>query len=84
MPPLRVHRPDLPEGLADTIDACLEPEPELRPTPIELRECLEAEMDELDAAVPLGSERWMRADEATERALPRPEAHRPDRARARR
>ena len=51
--PLRVHRPDLPEGLADTIDACLETEPELRPTPAELRECLEAEMDELDAAVPL-------------------------------
>ncbi len=48
VPPLRVHRPDLPEGLADTIDACLEPEPELRPTPVELRECLEAEMDGLD------------------------------------
>ena len=32
VPPLRVHRPDLPEGLADTIDACLEPEPELRPS----------------------------------------------------
>ena len=29
--PLRAHRPDLPEGLADTIDACLEPEPQLRP-----------------------------------------------------
>ena len=66
VPPLRVHRPDLPEGLADTIDACLETEPELRPSPIELRECLEAEMDELDAAVPLGSEPWMRRDEATE------------------
>ncbi len=72
VPPLRVHRPDLPEGLADTIDACLETEPELRPTPIELRECLEAEMDELDAAVPLGSELWMRGDEATERALRAP------------
>ena len=68
VPPLRVHRPDLPEGLADTIDACLETEPELRPSPIELRECLEAEMDELDAAVPLGSEPWMRRDAATEGA----------------
>jgi hypothetical protein len=47
--PLRSHRPDLPEGLADTIDACLEPEPELRPSPRELRECLEAELPALDA-----------------------------------
>ena len=30
------RRPDLPEGLADTIDACLEPDPELRPTRSEL------------------------------------------------
>jgi hypothetical protein len=48
-----VHRPDLPEGLADSINACLEPERELRPSPVELRECLEAEMDELDALIPL-------------------------------
>ena len=43
LPPLRSHRPDLPEGLADTIDACLDPEPELRPSPQELRDCLRAE-----------------------------------------
>jgi serine/threonine-protein kinase len=67
VPPLRLHRPDLPEGLADTIDACLDPEPELRPSPIELRECLEAEMDELDALVPL---RYPSDDD--EPALPRP------------
>ncbi len=48
--PLRASRPDLPEGLADTIDACLEPEPELRPTPEELRECLEAEIPGLDSS----------------------------------
>ncbi len=51
--PLRAHRPDLPEGLADTIDACLEPEPQLRPDPLELRECLEAELPLLDAIHPL-------------------------------
>ena len=49
VPPLRLTRPDLPEGLADTIDACLEPEPELRPTPFELRDCVLAELNELDA-----------------------------------
>ena len=53
IPPLREHRPDLPEGLADTIDACLEPEPELRPGPQELRECLRAELPGLDSSTPL-------------------------------
>ena len=72
VPPLRVHRPDLPEGLADTIDACLEPEPELRPSPVELRECLEAEMEELDALVPL---RYPSDDEQElDRARTRPAA----------
>jgi hypothetical protein len=51
--PLRLHRPDLPEGLADTIDACLEPEPELRPSPGELRDCLATELRDLDAVHPL-------------------------------
>ena len=46
--PLRLARPDLPEGLADTIDACLDPDPELRPTPYELRDCVLAEMPALD------------------------------------
>ena len=53
IPSLREHRPDLPEGLADTIDACLEPEPELRPGPQELRECLRAELPGLDSNTPL-------------------------------
>jgi serine/threonine-protein kinase len=51
--PLRDVRPDLPEGLADTIDACLDPDPDLRPTPAELRECLEAELPGLDSTYPL-------------------------------
>jgi len=51
--PLREHRPDLPEGLADTIDACLDPDPVLRPAPEELDECLRAELSELDSATPL-------------------------------
>jgi serine/threonine-protein kinase len=51
--PLRNLRPDLPEGLADTIDACLDPDPDLRPTPAELRECLEAELPGLDTTYPL-------------------------------
>jgi serine/threonine protein kinase len=40
LPPLRARRPDLPEGLTETIDACLDPDPALRPTPRELGECL--------------------------------------------
>ena len=51
--PLRAHRPDLPEYLTETIDACLDPEPELRPDPRDLRDCLEAELPRLDADHPL-------------------------------
>ena len=53
-PSLCCPRPDLPEGLTDTIDACLDPEPQLRPTPLQLHECLEAEIEWLDGeqAVP--------------------------------
>ena len=47
-PSLSSVRPDLPEDLAATIDACLAPEPELRPTPIELSDCLAAELEWLD------------------------------------
>jgi eukaryotic-like serine/threonine-protein kinase len=53
VPPLRLARPDLPEGLTDTIDACLDPDRALRPTVIDLRDCLEAELDELEASVPV-------------------------------
>jgi eukaryotic-like serine/threonine-protein kinase len=55
VPPLRGYRPDLPEGLTDVIDACLDPEPLQRPEPLELRECLDAELAWLDddQALPL-------------------------------
>jgi serine/threonine-protein kinase len=48
VPPLREYRPDLPEGIGDLIDACLDPVPDQRPGSLELRECLEAELDLLD------------------------------------
>jgi eukaryotic-like serine/threonine-protein kinase len=51
--PLRTARPDLPEGIGDTIDACLEADPALRPTVAELGECLEAETDGLDCELAL-------------------------------
>lgn len=51
--PLGSARPDLPEGLGDTIDACLAPEPELRPSIGELGECLQIEAPGLDPALPL-------------------------------
>ena len=47
-PTLRSYRPDLPEGLTDVIDACLDPDRDLRPDALELRECLDAELDALD------------------------------------
>ncbi|HEX2128727.1 MAG TPA: serine/threonine-protein kinase, partial [Solirubrobacterales bacterium] len=46
--PLGELRPDLPEGLADLIDACLDANPALRPSAAELAECLEAELAALD------------------------------------
>ncbi len=48
---LHERRADLPERLADTVDACLDPDPDLRPSPRELCDCLEAELDRLDDAV---------------------------------
>lgn len=40
VPPLRHNRPDLPVALGDCVDACLDPEPERRPSVLELREHL--------------------------------------------
>jgi tRNA A-37 threonylcarbamoyl transferase component Bud32 len=51
--PLAEHRPDLPAPLTETIDCCLDPEPELRPDVLELRDGLEAQASELDAFEPL-------------------------------
>jgi eukaryotic-like serine/threonine-protein kinase len=63
VPSLRNFRPDLPEGLVAELDACLEPDPELRPTALELRECLEQELGDLaDAPVPGAEESMPRAD----------------------
>jgi eukaryotic-like serine/threonine-protein kinase len=54
VPPLRRFRPDLPAALADAVDACLHPEPELRPSPGQFAEALERDMDRLSSqrAVP--------------------------------
>jgi len=69
-PPLRELRPELPAALADTVDACLDPDPGLRPDALELRDSIEEELALLDDAPP----RTPPADE--------PVRLRPDRARA--
>ncbi len=46
LPPLGGTRPDLPPELCEVVDAALDPEPGLRPAPVELREVLhEVESD---------------------------------------
>jgi hypothetical protein len=47
--PLRRLRPDLPEGLADLVDASLHADPGVRPSAAELAECFEVELAGLDA-----------------------------------
>jgi eukaryotic-like serine/threonine-protein kinase len=49
-PGLADYRSDLPQGLVEAVDACLEPEPERRPTPLELADELEAAIPRLDAS----------------------------------
>ena len=39
VPPLAEYRPDLREALTGAIDACLDPDPRLRPEALELRAC---------------------------------------------
>jgi serine/threonine-protein kinase len=46
--PLREVRPDLPPAIATAIDACLDPDPGVRPDPRELRDRLEPELRRLD------------------------------------
>jgi eukaryotic-like serine/threonine-protein kinase len=48
LPSLREYRRDLPPRLVDCLDACLLPEPDLRPTLSELRRCLESSIPALD------------------------------------
>lgn len=50
--PLGELRPDLPAALADTVDACLDPDPPLRPAALELRDAIDGELDALDARRP--------------------------------
>jgi eukaryotic-like serine/threonine-protein kinase len=48
VPPLSAIRPELPAALTDAIDACLDPDPELRPLASELEAALGADAHELD------------------------------------
>ena len=70
VPPLRLLRPDLPEGLADSVDACLDPDPAMRPSPFELRDCVLAELLELDGEHALPSSRSEDPDRSDPAMLP--------------
>lgn len=48
VPPLATSRPDLPAELTETIDCCLDPDPELRPLASELEAMLRAVARQLD------------------------------------
>jgi hypothetical protein len=48
LPPLAMLRPDLPAGITDVIDACLDPDAELRPPLTQLAAVLAAQMHWLD------------------------------------
>src|ERR671937_800649 len=63
---LREYRRDLPRQLTDCLDACLLPEPDLRPTLPELRRCVEASIPALDGAhsVPLPGSAPLASDRA--------------------
>src|SRR3954454_8687220 len=49
--PLSAVRPELPEAMADAIDAALDPDPELRPLASELEAALAAHVNQLDGCV---------------------------------
>jgi len=53
LPSLREYRPDLPARLTDCVDACLEPDPELRPPLPALRDRLEVALPVLDCGQPV-------------------------------
>ncbi len=53
VPSLAIERRGLPDALVGTIDACLDPDPGLRPTALELRACLEHEIRALDPRRPV-------------------------------
>ncbi len=52
---LREYRPDLPDRLADGIDACLDPDPAMRPSLAELRADLEGVIGALEDGVAVPS-----------------------------
>jgi hypothetical protein len=53
LPALREHRPDLPQRLRGCLDACLDPEPELRASLGELHRRLEEALPALDSEAPV-------------------------------
>jgi eukaryotic-like serine/threonine-protein kinase len=53
IPSLHERRPDLPTHLADCVDACLDPDPELRPRLEELDHHLDASIPRLDPHCPV-------------------------------
>jgi tRNA A-37 threonylcarbamoyl transferase component Bud32 len=69
--PLAAVRPDLPPALAETIDDCLDPDPEARPLASELEAVLEAHAHELDGA-PLPATTPFEGDVAGSAAHTRP------------
>ncbi len=68
--PLSAVRPELPAALTDVIDACLDPDPELRPLASELEAILAAHANQLDGD-PLPAVEGLDWDEAPQsRSLP--------------
>jgi eukaryotic-like serine/threonine-protein kinase len=63
LPPLADRRPDLPPELCETLDACLDPDPDARPGPTELGAEVERSLHELDpdraTPAPRRSGRWL-------------------------
>ena len=54
MRPLRRLRPDLPRELCDTVDACLQPRPDRRPSLEELGDAIESSLERLAEHPPRG------------------------------
>jgi hypothetical protein len=52
-PPLERFRPDLPAALTAAVDACLDADPVARPSPLELRDSLDAHAGALDPRRPV-------------------------------
>ena len=70
IPPLGAIRPELPEALTDTIDACLDPDPEERPLASELESVLESHAKQLDGEPLPPVEGFDRQEDSRPRSLP--------------